>query len=142
MNDRLFTERDFENLLDRFGTDLAGWPADDRLAATTLLRRSATARALLAEARQLQTAFDALPTPTLPAGLRARIVANAQRRPSWLDWLTTNTWRPASLACIPLLLGFAIGTGFADDTADLEDSVLVAFSDPTFADFQVLEANE
>ena len=46
------------------GTDLAGWPADDRLAAVALLRVSRPARMLLADAMALD---DARPDP-LPDG--------------------------------------------------------------------------
>ena len=43
-------------------------------------------------------------------------------------------WRPVGAACVPLALGFALGLGGAEDTADLEDSVLVAFDvAPDFA---------
>lgn len=142
MNEVPLAETDFEELLDRLGADLPSWPAPLQAQANALLARSAMARELLAEAERLQSAFDALPTPALPPGLRNRIVASAARRPGWFDWLTVSTWRPASLACIPLLLGFAVGAGFADDTADLEESVLVAFTDTAFADYMGYELGD
>ena len=132
-----FSERDFEDLLDRHGADSTHWPSRHQLPAALLLDRSPMARALLDDARRLHAALQALPTPTTPPGLHARIVANAQPRPGWLDWLTTSAWRPASLACVPLLLGFVVGSGVADDTTDLEESVLVAFADADFADYEL-----
>lgn len=135
--DHSFGDRDLEDLLDRHGADSTRWPSRYQLPAALLLERSATARSLLDDARLLQDALQALPTPTTPPGLYARIVANAQPRPGWLDWLTTSAWRPASLACLPLLLGFVIGSGLADDTTDLEDSVLVAFADADFEDYEL-----
>lgn len=137
MSNKPFSEREFEDLLDRHGADLAHWPQRDQGPAKTLLEDSPTAQALLADARQLQAALQTLPAPTTPVGLHGRIVANAQPRLAWLDWLTTNAWRPASLACVPLLLGFVLGSGVAEDTADLEDSVLVAFADADFADYEL-----
>ena len=137
MSNKPFSERELEDLLDRHGVDPKHWPQRDQEPATRLLENSPTAQALLADARQLQAALQTLPTPTTPVGLHGRIVANAQPRLAWLDWLTTNAWRPASLACVPLLLGFVLGSGVAEDTADLEDSVLVAFTDADFADYEL-----
>lgn len=129
-----FGNTELDELLSRHGTQPRNWPAEARPPAQALLRESASARALLAEAERLERALAAMPTPPVPLGLRTRILANATPRDAWLQWLTTRVWRPASLACLPLLLGIALGANVADDTADLEDSVLVAFSADAFDD--------
>ena len=129
-----FGNIELDELLNRHGAEPSGWPAEARPRAQALLRDSASAQALLAEAKQLESALSAMPTPPVPLGLRTRIVANATPQDAWLQWLTTKLWRPASLACLPLLLGVALGANVADDTEDLEDSVLVAFSASAFAD--------
>ena len=122
----------FEEALDRYGHQVQRWPEDLRPGAEELLDSSAAARTLLAEAVALDAALDvAFAAPAVPAGLGTRIAAHAERRDLWLDWLVgflMRPWRPAGAACVPLLLGFALGIGGAEDTADLEDSVLVAFS--------------
>jgi hypothetical protein len=65
---------EFENLLDRLGDEIAGWPASQREAADLLLSSSAPARRLLDEARQLRRALSA-PAIATPAGLTGRIMA-------------------------------------------------------------------
>ena len=140
-----FTEADFERLLDRHGAKPDHWPDAERGRAATLLERSPEAQALLAEAQRLDDALDAWGRAPHPFGLATRIVANAQARPFDLAdavfaWLTTKLWRTASVACAPLLLGFAFGATVsgAEDPATfaaLEESALVAFADDALADF-------
>ena len=119
--------------LDRYGADLLRWPDDRRAIAEGLLESSSSAQRLLAEAAELDAALAAaFAAPPVPMGLETRINARAERRDVWLEWLTTTVlmrpWRPLGAACVPLVLGFALGLSAAEDTADLEDSVLVAFS--------------
>ena len=125
-----FDQHAFETLLDRHGSEAADWPAESRAQALELLESSTDARQLHAEARLLDETLDELlPVANLPLGLGTRIVANAPHRDPWLQWLAVRLWRPAALACLPLAVGFAVGNTFADDAADLEDQVLVAFAD-------------
>ena len=136
-----FDEHDFAALLDRHGSEVANWAAENRAHARELLESSAEARQLLAEARLLDETLDELlPGAAVPLGLGTRIVANAPHRDPWLQWLAVRLWRPAALACLPLAVGFAVGNTFADDAADLEDQVLVAFADAdTFEAFALPE---
>lgn len=125
-----FDEHQFEALLDRHGAASADWPAEVRSQALEMLKSSPEARRLHADAQRLDDALDdILPNVAPPLGLRTRIVANAPQRDAWLDWLTVRIWRPVALASLPLVLGFAFGANFADDTTDLEDQLLVAFAD-------------
>src|ERR1700754_3915414 len=67
---------EFEDCLDRFGSDLSDWPSRDREAGQALLASSSEARHLLAEAALLA---DVLSTPAIraPVGLADRIVLQA-----------------------------------------------------------------
>ena len=121
----------FEAMLDRHGGDQARWPSELRERAEGLLASSPEAQAVLRDAKQLDAALaEALAVPSPAMGLRARIVANAQPRDVWLDWLTSRLWRPVSLACAPLLVGFAAGafTMLEGGVDLLEESALVAFT--------------
>ena len=136
-----FNEHNFAALLDRHGSDAANWATENRAHALKLLESSTEAQQLLAEARLLDETLDELlPGTAVPFGLGTRIVANAPHRDPWLQWLAVRLWRPAALACLPLAVGFAVGNTFADDDADLEDQVLVAFADAsTFEAFALPE---
>lgn len=127
---QMLDERRFEALLDLHGAEIDYWPIDVRDAAHRLLASSADARHLLQDARLLDDALDGLLVDVSPPlGLKTRIVASTPPRDAWLDWLTVAVWRPVALACLPLMLGFAFGANVADDTADLQDQLLVAFAD-------------
>ena len=128
--DTEFDVHSFEALLDRHGAEQAGWPAALREPALKLLESSDDAKRLYDEARLLDDTLDTIliEAPT-PLGLRARVLANTPRRDPWLDWFTVRIWRPVVLGCLPLAVGFAAGANFADDAADLEDQVLIAFAD-------------
>ncbi|MGL3107418.1 hypothetical protein [Bradyrhizobium sp. BR 1432] len=69
---------EFEELIDRLGEDLSLWPDDRRLPAEELLTQSATAQALLEQARALRHALAAPPVRA-PKGLADRIVAAAAK---------------------------------------------------------------
>lgn len=162
MSSAPFDESDLQDLLDRQGADAACWPEAARLQAAALLEASPRARALLAEAWRLEQALDeAFPQALAPAGLEARILAGISCSPAkagrgsvsaaaaseasagnaWAEglaaWLAERLWRPASLACAPLLIGFAMGMSFADDTQALQEQMLIAFSENGFAHMEL-----
>ena len=143
MTQRPLGEQEFEGLLDRHGADLSAWPGAEQDAAAALLTSSASARRAFAGAQLLETALrDALAPVPPPLGLRARILARAERRDAEFGWLTGNAWRFVGVACAPLLLGFGLGVAFGLDgvaSADIESRVLLAFSDSDFADLEVPE---
>jgi hypothetical protein len=64
---------EFEDLLDRLGEDLSGWPVPQQQAAASLLQESSDARAVLAEAKLLRQALTAPPVRADP-GLTDRIM--------------------------------------------------------------------
>jgi len=64
---------DFEDLLDRLGEDISGWPVPQQQAAAELLQSSAEARTALAQGRLLRRALSAPPVRA-EAGLVERIM--------------------------------------------------------------------
>ncbi len=125
----------FEHLLDRHGADLDRWPDNLAANARSLVERSAHARNLILEARELESALDdLLPAVAAPLGLRTRVLANLPEREAWFEWLTVKAWRPAALALVPLVVGFGVGLNVAqgaDATENVaEDDVLLALFDP------------
>lgn len=123
----------FSAIVEAYGSDAARWPAAERMEALSLLAASAEAQALVAEARQLDAALGAQPVPDFTA-LVTRLEhqplpapARRKRQGAWLDQLlswflpagetSAHWWRPAVLACVPLMLGLVIGTQL-EATAD------------------------
>ena len=64
---------DYEDLLDRLGEDISGWPVPQQQAAAELLQSSPEARTALAQARLLRRALSAPPVRA-EAGLTERIM--------------------------------------------------------------------
>lgn len=157
MGNAPFDESDFENLLDCQGADPARWPAAERTRANALLQASPQAQALLAEAQRLGETLDqAFPPMPAPAALESRILAGISRPSAeavegatdqgedWAEWLAAwlmaRLWRPAGIACAPFLIGFAMGMGFVEDTADLDEQMLIAFSEAGVASMELGDA--
>lgn len=69
------------DILDAYGGDPERWPDAERDPALALLARSAEARRLCDEARQLDAALDLLPAAEPSPGLEERIVAAARSVP-------------------------------------------------------------
>lgn len=72
MTDLLLTLDAFQELLDRLGGDVSGWPAAERTAALSLLENSPQAQEMLAHAGMLDAALAQ--APKAPRGLADRIV--------------------------------------------------------------------
>ncbi len=117
-------KQDFGDVLDRYGADSAAWPAEHRDLCLTLLEQDLEAQQLLRQHQQLANALDQLVVPPMP-GLAERILNQPLpvRTPSWLDqtfdWLfpvkifSTQIWRPALAACLPLVIGIVVGNYFS-----------------------------
>lgn len=125
---------DFEDQVDRWGEDVSAWPEPSRTQGLALLKASAEAREVLAEAKALREALAARPAVRAPADLADRILAAAratepQREPApplapalpqrkagspWAAALAALSgavsrpaWRPAVVLSGCFLLGFA-----------------------------------
>ena len=56
----------------------------------------------------------------------------------WLAaWLMARLWRPVGIACAPFLIGFAMGMGFVEDPSDLDEQILIAFSEAGVASMEL-----
>jgi anti-sigma-K factor RskA len=128
--------RTFEEALDRWGSNLSDWPAAERQAAEALLVRSKDVQTLLEAERRIDSALSALREHAVSSRVEQRILARlpavAGSDPAagayngqWIwSWLTAKAWRPALLAGVPLIFGFAIGFGLPDlSEQELADQV-------------------
>lgn len=103
MNDKTepMTLDAFSDLADRYGADVAAWPAHDRAAARALLAAEPAAAKALEEATQLDRLLDTIPTPGASTNLEARVAALMQR-PSDAHWfwvlIARPVWRPMVFA--------------------------------------------
>mgnify|MGYP001823795292 CR=1 FL=1 len=124
-------EHRFDAALDRWGSNLQDWPADERQAAEALLAQSKVAESLLQTDRSIDATLSRLQQHVAPPGLEQRIHARLTTLESHGDrgqriwsWVTASFWRPALLAAVPLTVGFALGLGLSDvSEQELADQV-------------------
>jgi hypothetical protein len=138
----------FEQLIDAYGTDPQRWPVAERSAALKLLADSEQAAELLQQTVWLDKsldqfaapAFDQLHDRLLKMPLPAQSKSLLERLVQWLLPLGPGEfaewWRPATLACLPLVFGLFIGMRldlFADPsvefTADDAELMYIALAD-------------
>jgi hypothetical protein len=138
----MMNTEEFADCLDRWGSDLAQWPASEQGSGRNLLATSKRAGAerageMLAEARRLDDLLANLQEKAAghraPMDLQRRILERLpQQDPlqNALDWFSAALWRPALAAACTLLLGFALGVSApaATDDAMLDDVSMLAFS--------------
>lgn len=130
------TQPEFEAALDRWGTDLAHWPARQARLAEACLAASADARRSLAAARSIEAYLANLQQHQLPAGLAGRITSGiTHQRPDTMErllaWLSRAFWRPAALASVLLVSGYLTGLSTQDgpDTDFADSTAALAFTD-------------
>jgi len=138
----------FEQLIEAYGSDPQRWPVAERAAALKLLAESDKAAALLEQSAWLDEtldqfavpAFDQLNERLLKMPLPARSKGWLERVTQWLmpadsarvgEW-----WRPAALACLPLVFGLFMGMQLdlfqdpaAEMTADEAELLFIALAD-------------
>jgi len=142
------TLESFEQLIATHGSDLDRWPEGERLSAQQLLTHSVEAKALFAEQQTIDALLDAIPVPSM-AAMEKRIVRNlaTASRSSLLDrildWIVprgsnmpTLAWRPALVACLPLICGIYMADfySFGIDTTEnswQEELYLISMNDYT-----------
>jgi hypothetical protein len=153
----------FAAILDAYGAEAWRWPAAERAAAESLLAASAEARALRAQAAQLDHLLTVSVAPGPSAALRAAILQAAPRgdraqssgavetlRGLWQALLGTLTgelggWRPAGAVLgVALLLGVAAGGTVETQSSDTQstaateqsvDFVQLALFDDLYSEF-------
>jgi hypothetical protein len=134
-------------LIDAYGADPARWPDDERVAAEALCEALSDLATYRADAARMDQRLDdasvmatltpegvlAALAPELIVGTAPPTTDGALER--LLNWLfpseKTALWRPAIVACAPLVAGVALGIGLGDDpSADLSsmEQQLFAYS--------------
>ena len=130
--------KDFESHLDIYGSRWDRWPEHLRVDAQVFLRDNEEAKKLFAQATDLDEILPLTQPAKVPSYLRTRILANLARPAiksgNWLDQFLAQLWRPAAVALVPLLLGFAVGF-FDQESVDALEEEIVALS---FTDFEML----
>lgn len=131
---------DFEQGLDRWGSDLDSWPDPERDAASMLVERSERARALMVQGQALDGWLDEGRTHRAPMQLKQKILDQLPRPDIWqraADWFASAFWPPALTGACALLLGFATGTLLpaANEETLIDDVAGLAFTE-TYLEFE------
>jgi len=149
----------FTLIVESYGADSQQWPGDERVEAQEFSRTSSDAMSLLDQAAELDQhlalfelpnselsvqriemgILSALKQGTLKLGTLKLGMLKQGRLERLLDWvlpdlddLAHTLWRPALVACMPLLFGVAIGLTLTNNTYELssdEELSLLAFTD-------------
>jgi anti-sigma factor RsiW len=101
----------FADRLDTHGSNLEAWPAAEREAARSLLAQSEAARSELRRAEALEAALRDLPSPSISAGLLARVLAIPDAVPQKSGAPVRNTAWPFRDPRMPTLLFGAAALG-------------------------------
>jgi hypothetical protein len=151
----------FEELLDRFGSDLSSWPDGERIAARGLLENDPLAVNALAEARCLDRliyrSLDQQAAPEAADKAASRILAGlsrglpAQERPIRIEpahaparvwWTIALPWQQIGALGFAAALGIAIGVFSADKQAmDDQRRLIVAIDGETDLNAVLFEAD-
>ena len=115
---------EFTRIVETYGSEPTRWPTELREDCAAFMASNPTASSLINRQRQLEKLLDQVPVPDFP-GLESRVL-NQQLPPhrgtladQILAWLLPENgfgkqiWRPAMLACLPLVFGIAIGNFFS-----------------------------
>lgn len=130
----------FEESLDRYGADLARWPAGQRAAAEQLLAHSAVAKATWDDARMVDSFLETRTASGQQSDLVERVLA-AQRAhdaaQAAAGFMPRRVTRPgllqAALLCgVFLLCGATAGIFLAPDPVDYDVSGIFLFSSDLF----------
>jgi hypothetical protein len=137
-------------IIQAYGTRPENWPAEERADAQALLAANETdpvgsddyqVRRLLAGEAHIDDALDSYAVTT-PLYLRSRILADLPKKlllDRVLEWLLPDLgelrsyfWRPALVACLPLVIGLMLGNNLftVDSSEAWEDEIaLIALDD-------------
>lgn len=140
------TPERFAQIVETCGSRPERWPAQERMDAEAYSHQNAQAQELCAQYARLETLLDGLSVPAMP-GLEQRVLRRAASltRDSLfdraLDWLLPRSdrllawiWRPALVACLPLVCGIYMANFFsfgiaAPEVAWEEELSLLALND-------------
>lgn len=128
------TAQRFEQIVTAYGSEPARWPAPEREAGMHFLTESPAAQTLVAEYRELNLLLDAVQVPALTQ-MEQRVMRSLREatRDSLLDkvlnWLLPRqqhgmawAWRPALVACLPLVCGIYMANFYSFGIDSVENS--------------------
>jgi hypothetical protein len=133
-NNMNMTAQRFALLVESYGTESARWPVNEREAAMAFIAEHAWAQSLLEEHRVVDLALDHMAVPAMNAMERRIMIAlNEATRDSLfdraMDWLVPHrqdgmawAWRPALLACLPLICGIYMANFYSFGIDNAENS--------------------
>ncbi|MCG8414581.1 MAG: hypothetical protein MI746_10230 [Pseudomonadales bacterium] len=115
---------EFTHILEVYGSDAEQWPDSQREACLHFTKVNTQAKALLASYQQLDAKLNTIAAPSFP-GLEQRVLTQSlpAKQSGLLDsiinWLLpeadswSDLWRPATAACLPLVLGIVVGNFYS-----------------------------
>ena len=118
------TIEEFKKLVETYGTESGQWPESIREECLSFLASNVEAQSLLTQHQELNELMNQIEVPEFPS-LQSRVLNQAlpeQDRSLFdqiLDWLLPannfgkQIWRPAMVACLPLVFGIVIGNFFS-----------------------------
>lgn len=119
------TPERFATIIEVYGSQPERWPAEERAEAAAFLAQDHRAQALVAEYQSLDAWLDqyqvaALPTLEAHVLSQARNVSTGNAFDRLMDWLLPRSgrvlawvWRPAMVACLPLVCGIYLADYFS-----------------------------
>lgn len=124
----------FAAIVEAYGTEPARWPAEERSAAMAHCATHREAQTLIAEFRALDEMFDQYQVADLSM-LQRNVLSQVARTSAGnifdrlLDWLLPHSerimawlWRPALLACLPLVCGILLADYFSFGIEGIQNS--------------------
>ena len=118
------TLEEFSKIVDIYGSDAGEWPTGLRDDCLAFIADSSEARTLIKQQRDLNRLMDQIAVPEF-SDLEAKVLN--QQLPDrsgspidqLMDWLLPQNnfgiklWRPAMVACLPLVFGILLGNFFS-----------------------------
>ncbi len=128
------TAERFKEIVAAYGSSSEHWPESERAEATTYLSSSIEAQHIVCDASELDSLLSEFQVPEFP-GLQEKVLNQILPPRSegiieyFLDWILPQSqhspiqlWRPALVACLPLLFGLFLGTQFTFGIDELDNS--------------------
>lgn len=119
------TPERFATIIEAYGSEPERWPDDERAWALAYLEQNLPAQTLVAEYRMLDELLDQFPVTEI-SRLEQRMLERAVEAVDsnlfdrLMDWLLPRSgrvlawmWRPALVACLPLICGLYLGNYFS-----------------------------
>ncbi len=124
----------FAAIVEAYGTEPGRWPAEERSAAIAYCASHPEAQALIAEFRALDEMLDQFQVADL-AVLQRNVLSQVARTSAGnisdrlLEWLLPHSerlmawlWRPALVACLPLVCGILLADYFSFGIEGVQNS--------------------